>query len=109
MFLRPMSSPSVNDGKYPLDGRLHHTLFGTDESFRYLMMAVVGGVGSSAGGLVAALVLTIVPEGLRRLGETNLRLLVYGTMVLFVLWFLPRGIGGLLERVPRLPPSRREN
>jgi branched-chain amino acid transport system permease protein len=77
-------------------------LFGTAESFRYLMMAVVGGVGSSAGGLVAALLLTIVPEALRRLGETNLRLLVYGTMVLFVLWYLPRGIGGLIERLPRL-------
>ena len=76
-------------------------LFGTAESFRYLMMAVVGGVGSSAGGLVAALLLTIVPEALRLLGETNLRLLVYGTMVLFVLWYLPRGIGGLIERLPR--------
>jgi branched-chain amino acid transport system permease protein len=74
-------------------------LFGTAESFRYLMMAVVGGVGSAAGGLLAALVLTIVPEGLRRLGESNVRLLVYGTMVLLVLWFLPQGIGGLIERV----------
>jgi branched-chain amino acid transport system permease protein len=74
-------------------------LFGTPESFRYLMMAVVGGVGSAAGGLVAALLLTLVPELLRALGETNVRLLVYGTMVLFVLWFLPSGIGGLIDRV----------
>jgi branched-chain amino acid transport system permease protein len=81
-------------------------LFGTDESFRYLMMAVVGGIGSATGGLAASLVLTIVPEGLRRLGETNVRLLVYGTMVLFVLWFLPRGIGGLIERGPWLRPGR---
>jgi branched-chain amino acid transport system permease protein len=80
-------------------------LFGTAESFRYLIMAVVGGIGSAAGGLVASFVLTIVPEGLRRLGETNLRLLVYGTMVLFVLWFLPRGIGGLLERMPGPGPG----
>ena len=35
---------------------------------------------------------------LRVLGEDNLRLLVYGTMVLFVLWFLPSGIGGLIDR-----------
>jgi branched-chain amino acid transport system permease protein len=74
-------------------------LFGTPESFRYLMMAVVGGVGSATGGLVSSLVLTVVPEVLRGLGETNVRLLVYGTMVLFVLWFLPSGIGGLLTRL----------
>ena len=73
-------------------------LFGTSESFRYLMMAVVGGIGSAGGGLVAALLLTLVPELLRMLGETNVRLLVYGTLVLFVLWFLPGGIGRLIDR-----------
>jgi branched-chain amino acid transport system permease protein len=73
-------------------------LFGTAESFRYLMMAVVGGIGSASGGLVAALLLTLVPELLRMLGETNVRLLVYGTLVLFVLWFLPGGIGRLIDR-----------
>ena len=71
-------------------------LFGTAESFRYLMIAVVGGVGSATGGLIAAIGLTLVPEALRALGETNIRLLVYGVLVLFVLWFLPGGIGGLL-------------
>jgi hypothetical protein len=40
-----------------------------------------------------------VPELLRSLGETNFRLLVYGTMVLFVLWFAPGGIGGLLDQL----------
>ena len=51
------------------------------------------------GGIVASLMLTMIPEGLRVLGEDNYRLLVYGTMVLFVLWFLPSGIGGLIERL----------
>jgi branched-chain amino acid transport system permease protein len=76
-------------------------LFNEQESFRYMMMAVVGGIGSPLGGFVASLVLTIIPEGLRALGEDNYRLLVYGTMVLFVLWFLPAGIGGLIERQRR--------
>jgi branched-chain amino acid transport system permease protein len=76
-------------------------LFNEQESFRYMMMAVVGGIGSPLGGFVASLVLTMVPEGLRALGEDNYRLLVYGTMVLFVLWFLPSGIGGLIERQRR--------
>src|SRR5665213_311532 len=74
-------------------------LFVSAESFRYLMMAVVGGVGSASGGLIACLVLTGVPEALRAFGETNVRLLIYGVMVLFVLWFLPGGIGGLLDRL----------
>src|SRR5215475_12165800 len=73
-------------------------LFNDQESFRYMMMAVVGGIGSPAGGFIASLLLTMIPEGLRALGEDNYRLLVYGTMVLFVLWFLPSGIGGLIER-----------
>jgi branched-chain amino acid transport system permease protein len=74
-------------------------LFNEQESFRYMMMAVVGGIGSPLGGIIASLMLTMIPEGLRVLGEDNYRLLVYGTMVLFVLWFLPAGIGGLIERL----------
>jgi branched-chain amino acid transport system permease protein len=74
-------------------------LFVPTESFRYLMMAVVGGAGSATGGFIASLFLTAMPELLRSLGETNFRLLVYGIMVLFVLWFVPGGIGGLIERV----------
>jgi len=83
-------------------------LFGTSESFRYLMIAVVGGVGSAMGGLVAALGLTLLPEALRGFGETNVRLLIYGAMVLFVLWFLPSGIGGLLDRLTPRAAARRD-
>ncbi len=76
------------------------------------MMAVVGGAGSATGGFIASLFLTAVPELLRSLGETNFRLLVYGVMVLFVLWFLPGGIGGLIDRIvgarTRLAPARPE-
>jgi branched-chain amino acid transport system permease protein len=72
-------------------------LFNSAESFRYLMMAVVGGAVSASGGWIAALVLTALPEALRGLGESNLRLLVYGATVLCVLWFLPQGVGGVLE------------
>ena len=80
-------------------------LFLTDESFRYLLMAVVGGIGSAGGGWIAALLLTLLPEGLRALGEGNVRLLVYGVMVLGVLWFVPGGIGSLFTR-PRKPRTR---
>ena len=67
-------------------------------------MAVVGGIGSAGGGWIAALLLTLLPEGLRALGEGNVRLLVYGVMVLSVLWFVPGGIGSLFAgaRKPRV-------
>jgi branched-chain amino acid transport system permease protein len=82
-------------------------LFLPTESFRYLMMAVVGGAGSATGGFIASLFLTAMPELLRSLGETNFRLLVYGVMVLFVLWFVPGGIGGLIDRaIRRARPAR---
>ncbi len=80
-------------------------LFISAESFRYLMMSVVGGVGSASGAIISSLILTAVPEALRAFGETNVRLLVYGLMVLFVLWFLPGGIGGLIDRL--MTPVRR--
>jgi branched-chain amino acid transport system permease protein len=87
-------------------------LFVPTESFRYLMMAVVGGAGSATGGFIASLFLTAVPELLRSFGETNFRLLVYGVMVLFVLWFVPGGIGGLIVRMiegrTRVAPVRSE-
>ena len=84
-------------------------LFLTDESFRYLLMAVVGGIGSAGGGWIAALLLTLLPEGLRALGEGNVRLLVYGVMVLSVLWFVPGGIGSLFTRArqPRIRGTSR--
>ena len=41
------------------------------------------------------------PGGAARARREQFRLLVYGTMVLFVLWFLPSGIGGVLERLRR--------
>ena len=53
------------------------------------------------GGLVAALMLMAIPEARRALGDSNVRLIVYGTMVLSVLWFLPNGLGGVLDRIVR--------
>lgn len=73
-------------------------LFITQESFRFLMMAVVGGTGSFAGGLISSLFFTVLPEALRIVGESNLRLLIYGASVLLVLLFMPNGIGGWLDR-----------
>ncbi len=73
-------------------------LFTTNQSFQFLMMSVVGGTGSFVGGLISSLIFTILPEALRVVGESNIRLLIYGIAVLSVLLFLPDGIGGLLDK-----------
>ena len=64
-----------------------------------LVHLAAGNEGAALPSVIASLLLTTIPEGLHALGEGNLRLLVYGTMVLFVLWFLPNGLGGLIDRV----------
>ena len=54
-------------------------LFNEQESFRYMMLAVVGGIGSPLGGFAASLILTMIPEGLRALvaaQQHNVRLLI---------------------------------
>ena len=62
-------------------------------------MAVIGGTQSYLGGLASSIILTILPEALRVTGETNLRLIIYGAMVLVVFRFFPAGLGGVLEKL----------
>ena len=56
-------------------------------------IVVVGGLGSIAGSVVGALVLTALPEALRDFKEYNE--LVYGALVLVSLMVLPQGLVSL--------------
>lgn len=55
-----------------------------------LMMAVVGGMGSIIGPIIGAYLLTLTNESLRFLGE--LRLLIYSSAVVLVIFFAPKGL-----------------
>jgi len=80
----------------PLVGFISAEYFGLFQSVLYLMMIVLGGLGSLAGSVVGAAIFTVLPELLRRFEQMHE--LVYGVLLLMAVVFMPRGIAGLLHR-----------
>jgi len=81
-------------------GTLVPDAFFVTESFTILAMVVVGGMGTLIGPVGGAILLTVLPELLRNIGD--LRLVVYGVAVTLVVLFVP---GGIVEAV-RLASAR---
>jgi len=71
-------------------GTLVPDAFFITESFTVLAMVIVGGMGSLIGPALGAILLTILPELLRGIGD--LRLIVYGISVTLVVLFMPGGM-----------------
>ncbi|MDQ7850133.1 MAG: branched-chain amino acid ABC transporter permease [Armatimonadota bacterium] len=89
------------------------------ETFNLVVMIVVGGLGSTTGAVVGAIVLTLIPEALRSLeggievvGITlpplfGLSQLILAVMLILTMMLRPRGlVGGWEARWPRLPRLR---
>ena len=70
------------------------------ESIGILSMVIVGGTGSVAGVVLGALLLTILPEPLRKYTESY-RMLIYGALLVLFALFRPQGIWPKGNRVPR--------
>jgi len=64
-------------------------------SVEILVIVVLGGMGSLTGSVVAAIVLTILPEALRDFA--NFRLLIYSGLLVIMMIFRPQGIFGTSE------------
>src|SRR5215468_9950970 len=71
-------------------GTLVPDAFFVTESFAVLAMVVVGGMGTLIGPVCGAILLTVLPELLRSVGD--MRLVVYGLAVMIVVLFMPGGI-----------------
>src|SRR5712692_1720846 len=71
-------------------GTLVPDAFFITESFTILAMVVVGGMGTLIGPVWGAILLTVLPELLREIGD--LRLVVYGVALTLVVLFMPGGI-----------------
>jgi branched-chain amino acid transport system permease protein len=91
-------------------GTLVPDAFFITESFTILAMVIVGGMGTLIGPVFGAILLTVLPELLRGIGD--LRLVVYGVMLTLVVLFMPGGMVQaarlVMARVRRLLPMRRK-
>jgi len=81
------------------------TSFTLNTSILILFNVVVGGMGSLWGPVVGAVFLTLLPEVLP--GQAGIQNILYAGVVLAVLFFLPRGIVDLPNRI-RLAAGRRK-
>src|SRR5262249_27884941 len=74
------------------------TTFHIEKSVEMALVSIIGGLGTIAGPVVGAVVLTLLAEGLRSL-FLQAHLLAYGVLVIAVVLFLPEGILGGLRRL----------
>lgn len=70
-------------------------IFNFFKSFEYLVMVVLGGLGSLTGAVVAASGLTVVNVALQRVPE--LRMIIYSLVLIIVMLFRPGGLMGRKE------------
>jgi ABC-type branched-subunit amino acid transport system permease subunit len=81
------------------------------DSVFFLLAILFGGAGTLFGPVVGAATLTFLPEVLH--GFDHYRLIVYGMIILLTLYFLPRGVCGVLlgagsgQSAAPLSPERR--
>jgi branched-chain amino acid transport system permease protein len=76
----------------------HYTRFVSPEVFLFsytvtmVIMVVAGGKGTLAGPIVGAVLFTVLPEALRALTSWQWQMLLYGVLLVAVLFFMPEGI-----------------
>jgi branched-chain amino acid transport system permease protein len=80
-------------------GTLVPDAFFITESFSMLAMVIVGGMGTLIGPVFGAILLTVLPELLRGIGD--LRLIVYGAAVTLVVLFMPGGLAQAARLIAR--------
>ena len=81
-------------------GYINPTTFTQDLSINYLAMMMLGGIGSVAGNVIGATLITILPEFLRFM--ENYYWLTFSVIALLFAIFLPNGIVSLFTREKRL-------
>ena len=82
-----------------LNGYLSPDSFTLQTSILFLLIVLFGGLGTIAGPLVGATALVLLPELIR--GFVEYRLILYGSLLLLSVYFLPRGVVGAFDRTRR--------
>jgi branched-chain amino acid transport system permease protein len=83
-----------------LDSYVAPNTFAYNFSVEFLIALIFGGVRSIFGNLLGAGVVVILPDAFSRFNDY--RLMVYGTLLLLVLFFLPSGLAGTVKRLLRI-------
>ena len=77
-------------------GYIHHNNFTIIEMVTLLMMIVLGGIGHIWGGIIGAIVVTVIYD--QTLEFYFYQPLLFGLSMVLIVMFMPRGIGGLIDR-----------
>jgi branched-chain amino acid transport system permease protein len=79
-------------------------VFSLDLSVKFALNAIIGGVGTALGPFLGSVLITSLETYLRatfsgvRTGFTGIYLILYGTVLILVVRFAPRGLAGILAR-----------
>ncbi len=93
----------------------HFVAYLTPQTFSFaktvdiIIMVVLGGMGSLEGCLIAAVIVTLLPEALRPLQDltgVDLRMLIYSLMLILVMILRPQGIYGILQSFKKRPGAK---
>ena len=79
--------------------------YGFDRGVEILAMGVLGGTGSPWGAVLGGVLITLLPELLRGLG--NYRPLINGIILILIMLYSPRGLWGLIQLARRSSKARR--
>jgi branched-chain amino acid transport system permease protein len=84
--------------------------FGPHTSVEALVAAIVGGLGSLWGPLLGALALHLLSDLTRNLFGSlpGINMVIYGSMLIVIVMFLPRGIAGIGQSITRLWRGKRD-
>ncbi len=82
----------------PMAGFVTPQTFNLTQSILFVLVVVLGGSGTRLGPLLGALVVGLLPELLA--GFEAYRILVFGALLMLVLWLAPRGLAGLWDAFP---------
>jgi branched-chain amino acid transport system permease protein len=79
-----------------LPGYVHPNNFTVIEMVTVLLMVVLGGIGNVWGGIIGAIIVSIVAELTR--DYYFYQLLLFGLVIVGTVLFMPKGIGGIIEQ-----------
>jgi len=77
-------------------GYLHHNNFTIIEMVTLLLMIVLGGIGHIWGGIIGAIIVTVIYD--QTLEFYFYQPLLFGLTMILIVVFMPRGIGGVIDR-----------